>query len=165
SGAQRWTGTGRGGRGGGGSSRARGGSMRRFQTRDGLGLAEDGRHLEDRWARRLAGERDASELREIDELEPHLGGEPSVEPFQALRVEGVLDLDALDEGRVTGGGLRTPELRGGLRIVARGSLQVEGGLLRHLDQRVRTLLEGLGDVREALRVHGRRIARALDKGR
>src|SRR5215470_16678252 len=110
--------------------------MGRFQTHDGLGLAKDARHLEDRWARRLAGERDASELREIDELEPHLRGEPAIEPFEALRIEGDLDLDALDEGRIAGGGLRTPELRGGLGIVARGRLEVEDGLLHHLYQGV-----------------------------
>src|SRR5262252_506751 len=155
----------RGDRGGDGSSRARGGSMRRLQTHDGLGLAQDARHLEDRWARRLAGERDASELREIDELEPHLGGETTIEPFEALGIEGDLDFDALDEGRVAGGGLRTPELRDGLGIVARGRLEVEGGLFHHLHQGVRTLLERLGDAGESLRVHGRRIARALDEGR
>src|SRR5262249_42593613 len=137
SGARRWRGTGRGGREGDCSSRARGLPMRSPETRDGLGLAEDCRHLEDGRARCLGGELDAGELRAMRELAPPLRGESAIETLQAVRVEGVLHLYALDEGRVAGGRLRAPELRDGLRVVARRRLEVEGGLLRHLQEGMR----------------------------
>src|SRR6185436_19598405 len=96
-----------------------------------------GHHTEEGGARRLAGEREADGLRQVDQIERELAGKlPAGTLELALRpgVERGEPRDQPVEAR-TEGGRRQLAQRG--RVVARRVLEVEGRLRRHRGQRGR----------------------------